>query len=211
MMPDDAISVGRKLSEYLGMEGRPVGVKVLRAGEVPDEAGFDKLEKRATFCRYVSEAAKGRNFIMRLEDLKCNNAELTLGLREPHYGDIEFRLPGHVEALRIGPLDGADIVLMVLQPGQVMTAALIIEDINLRFRKNRAVCGDGVTEVFNTGVPRLTFLCVGSRTSGGFTSDQLVLSIPYTRFMELPAKMSKLGQISRKAQDSLVDKLAKIH
>jgi uncharacterized protein (DUF169 family) len=210
-MSEDAVSVGRKLQEYLGTPGRPVGVKVLREGEIPDETGFDRLPSPAPFCRFVSEAARGKNFIMRLGDLKCNNAELTLGLREPHYGEIELRIPGKVAALCIGPLEGADVVMLVVQPGHVMTAAIIIEDIQMRFRRNRAVCGDSMTEVFNSGKPRVSFLCVGSRTSGGFHNDEMVLSMPYSQFMELPSKMGKLAQMSRKAQDSLTDRLAKIH
>ena len=210
-MSEDAIAVGRKLQDYLGMPDRPVGVKVLRFGELPDTSLFDKLPARAPFCRYVSEAAKGKNFIMALNDLKCNNAELTLGLRESHYGEVELRIPGKVAALRIGPLEGSDVVMMVLQPGHVMTASLIIEDIQMRFRRNRAVCGDSMTEVFNSGKPRITFLCVGSRTSGGLNNDEMVLSLPYSQFMELPSKMSKLAQMSRKAQDSLTHRLAKIH
>ena len=193
------------------MPGRPVGVKVMRPGEVPDTAAFDKLPARAPFCRYVSEAAKGKNFIMTLDDLKCNNAELTLGLREPRFGEVELRIQGEVAALRVGPLESADVVMLVLQPGQVMTASLIVEDIQLRFRHNRAVCGDSMAEVLNSGQPRITFLCVGSRTSGGFSSDQLVLSMPYSQFMGLPSKMSKLAQMSRKAQDTLTHRLAKIH
>lgn len=210
-MSDDAASTGRKLQEYLGMPGRPVGVKVLRPGEDTDNVGFDQLSSRAPFCRFVSEAAKGKNFIMRLDDLKCNNAELTLGLREPHFGEIGLRIPGRVAALRIGPLEDADVVMLILQPAQVMTAALIIEGINLRFRRNKAVCGDNMAEVFNSGEPRISFLCVGSRTSGGYKSEELVLSLPYKQFMELPPKMSTLAQMSRKAQDGLTHRLAKIH
>ena len=210
-MSDDADSVGRKLQEYLGMPGRPVGVKVIRPFDDPGDVGFDHLPSRAPFCRYVSEAAKGKNFIMRLEDLKCNNAELTLGLRDPHYGEIELRIPGKVAALRIGPLEDADVVMLILQPAQVMTASLIIEGIQLRFRHNRAVCGDNMAEVFNSGEPRISFLCIGSRTSGGFNRDELVLSLPYRQYMELPPKMSKLAQLSRKAQDGLTHRLAKIH
>lgn len=210
-MSEDAGSVGRKLQEYLGIPGRPVGVKVLRPGEVIDETGFDRLPAPAPFCRFVSEAAKGKNFVMRLEDLKCNNAELTLGLREPHYGEVELRIPGKVAALRIGPLEGADVVMLVVQPGHVMTASIIMENIQQRFRRNRAVCGDSMTEVLNSGQPRITFLCVGSRTSGGFQNDEMVLSMPYSQFMELPSKMGKLAQMSRKAQDSLTHRLAKIH
>ena len=210
-MSEDAAAVGLKLREYLGMPGRPVGVKILRPGELPDAAAFDKLPVRAPFCRYVSEAAKGKNFIMRLDDLKCNNAELALGLREPHYGEVELRIPGKVAALRVGPLEDSDVVMLILQPGQVMTASLIVEDIQMRFRRNRAVCGDSMTEVFNSGQPRITFLCVGSRTSGGFHNDEVVLSMPYSQFMKLPSRMSKLAQMSRKAQDSLTHRLAKIH
>ena len=210
-MSEDAASVGRKLQEYLGMPGRPVGVKVLRPGKVQDDTGFDRFPNRAPFCRFVSEAAKDKNFIMRLDDLKCNNAELVLGLREPHYGEIELRIPGKVAALRIGPLEDADVVMLVLQPGHVMTAAIIIENIQMRFRHNKAVCGDSMAEVLNSGQPRITFLCVGSRTSGGFHNDEIVLSMPYAQFMELPSKMSKLAQMSRKAQDSLTYRLAKIH
>jgi uncharacterized protein (DUF169 family) len=68
-----------------------------------------------------------------------------------------------------------------------------------------------MAEVLNSGQPRITFLCVGSRMSGGFQSDEMVLSLSYALFMELPPKMSKLAQMSRKAQDSLTHRLAKIH
>jgi uncharacterized protein (DUF169 family) len=68
-----------------------------------------------------------------------------------------------------------------------------------------------MAEVLRSGQPRITFMCVGSRTSGGFHSDEMVLSLPYSQFMELPSKMGKLAQMSRKAQDSLTHRLAKIH
>ena len=206
-----ADSYAKKIQEYLGMKTRPVGIKLFKQGTVIEDSGIEKIENRLTFCRLVHDAAEGKNFLMRLENLKCINAELTLGLREPRYGNIDFRIKEKISALRIGPAESADIIMLILNPEQVMSAANMVEGINLRFRKNRAICGDCVTEVYNSGQPRISFLCIGSRTNGHFADNELILSMTYKMFLELPSKMSKMASLSRRAKDSLAQRLLNLH
>jgi uncharacterized protein (DUF169 family) len=205
--------ISEKLREYLSLSSYPVGVRVIREGESLDETGCTPIQGRAPFCAYVHRAAQGREaFCMRLENLKCNNAELTLGLRPPRYGDVDLSIKDRVQAIVIGPLEGADVVMLILNPRQAMTAALLLENqVNMRFRHNRAVCGDALVEVLMSGEPRLSMLCVGSRTSGGFLDEEMVLSLPLKTFLELPPKMSKLAAVSRKAQEGLEYRLARLH
>jgi uncharacterized protein (DUF169 family) len=201
----------KKVQEYLGMTTRPVGIKLFKKGDMIEDSGFEKIENRVTFCRLVHEAAEGKNFLMRLENLKCTNAELTLGMHEPKYGDIDFRIKDKIAAVRIGQPGNADVVILIVNPEQVMSMANIVEGIGLRFRKNRAVCGDCVTEVYTSGQPRISFLCIGSRTDGHFTDNELILSLPYKIFLELPSKMSKFSSLSRKAKDNLAQRFLNIH
>jgi len=207
----DADLNNKKVQEYLGMATRPVYIKLYKQGAIIEQSCFEKIENRLTFCHFVHEAAEGKNFLIRLENLKCSNAELTLGLREPKHGDVDFRIKGKINAVRIGQSENADIVILILNPEQVMSVANLIGGINLRFRKNRAVCGDCVAEVYNSGQPRISFLCIGSRTDGHFTDNELILSLPYKMFLELPSKTSKFASLSRSAKDSLAQRLLSIH
>jgi len=200
-------SASRKVKEYLGMSTLPVGIKLMHAGEETERTEYDVGDRRRPFCYFVHEAALGHRFLVRLGDFKCVNADLALGLREPRYAHFEPRIHERIEAVRVGPLADSDLVMLILNPEQVMTAAVMLEGIQVRFGRNRTICGDCSAGVYNTGQPRLTFLCIGPRTTGGFGSSDLVLSMPYQTFLELPSKMGRLAQFSRRAKESLTERL----
>lgn len=186
----------------------PVGVKLLRRG---DEYGEDSIERPGepmTFCRFVHEAAAGRNFLVRLGDLSCRSAQLALGLREPLFGNIEPRIKGGVEALRVGPVKDADVVMLVLDPEQAMTVSGMLEGITTQFAKSRTVCGEGMARGYNSGRPIITFLCIGARTKGDFQSHELLLSMPQPAYLALLAKANRF-RLLVKAKETLRRKVSR--
>ncbi len=201
----------RKVREYLGMTAWPVGVKLIRQGDHIDTARYDKADTRKPFCWYVHEASRGKSFLVRREDLDCNKAEIVLGFREPRFADIEPRIKEKITGMRIGPVEDADTVMLVLNPEQGMTLTNLLPEIQLSFRKNRTVCGEGMASVFNTSQPTMTLLCIGARTDGNFQADELLVTLPYSMFMELPSRMNKFTSLSRQAVDSLTRRFRKLH
>ncbi|MBI2859389.1 MAG: DUF169 domain-containing protein [Chloroflexi bacterium] len=200
----------KTISEYLGMTMRPVGVKLYKQGDTVDAGAFDKPEKRMTFCRFVREAAKGKNYLMRLENLDCANAEVSLGFREPKYVKIEPRIAADTGALRIGPVDGADVVMLVLNAEQVMTLSILLDGVKAEFKGNMAVCGEAMAQVYNTGKPNVTVLCNGARTFGTYETNEIIMALPARTFEDLPSKMGKFSSLSKKAKDGLAHLLLKI-
>ena len=200
-------SNSKKIQEYLGMSGRPVGVKLVRQCVPIDDVGYDKLDGRKTFCRHIHEAAAGQNFMMRLEHLDCTDAELILGFRKPRFADVQPRITEEIAAVRIGPVADADVIMLVLNPEQAMTLSNVLPGIVTTFKKNRTVCGEGVARVCKENQPVMTLLCIGARTDGAFASHELIVSLPYKTFLELPARMGKFVSFSRKALDGLAHRL----
>ncbi len=115
---DDA-KVYRELQSALEMDTRPVGVKLYRPGDAVN--GAARPEKPMTFCCFVREAANGHDFVVQNGDLSCRSAQLALGFRDPIFGNIAPRLQERIAAIRVGPLSDADVVLLVLNPEQMMT------------------------------------------------------------------------------------------
>ncbi|MBI2854753.1 MAG: DUF169 domain-containing protein [Chloroflexi bacterium] len=187
-----------------------MGVKVYRHGEKFEDPGFPPPEKRLTFCRFVREAASGKDFLVKVENLNCPNAEVTLGFREPKYVNIEPRIKEKTAALRVGPLEGADVVLLLLTPEQVMTMSILLGGVNAKFKGDMAVCGEAMAHVYTGGGPNVTFLCNGARTYGGYESNELIMALPYSVFIELPAKMGKFASLSKKAKDGLRQLLLRV-
>jgi uncharacterized protein (DUF169 family) len=200
-------SNSKKIQEYLGMSGRPVGVKLLRQGGTINDTGYDKMEGRKTFCRHIHEAAAGKNFVMRLEHLDCTDAEIILGFRRPRFADVQPRITEEIAAVRIGPVADADIVMLVLNPEQTMTLSNVMPGLAVTFKKNRTVCGEGVPRVYYGNQPTVTLLCIGARTDGAFAPHEMLVSLPYKTFLELPARMSKFASFSRKAMDGLAQRI----
>ena len=201
----------RKVREYLGMSTLPVGVKLIRQGDQIDTARYDKADSQKPFCWYVHEASRGKSFFVRWEDLDCNKAEIVLGFREPRFANIEPRIKEKIAAIRIGPVEDADTVMLVVNPEQSMTLTNLLPEIELSFRKNRTVCGEGMASVFNTKQPTMTLLCIGARTDGDFQADELLVTLPYRMFMEVPSRMNKFTSLSRQAVDSLTRRFRKLH
>lgn len=193
--------IAQELVTFLGMTLRPVGVKVLAALDGPPPSLPDK---RRTFCGFVLEAAKGQDFLITMGDLDCLNAEISLGFRDPKFVNIEPRLKTRTQAIRIGPVEDADVVLLILNSEQVMTMAILLEGMTARFKGDMAVCGEGVAQVVLDGQPNVSFLCNGARLrGGGYGTNDIILSLPYKTLLELPDKMGKYKSLSRKAKAGL--------
>src|SRR3990172_9401716 len=194
-----------KVAQYLGMGTRPVGVKLFTT-----EADHRGPGKKRTFCQFVYEAARGQDFVIAMDDLNCLNAEVALGFREPKYVEIEPRIKSPTKAIRIGPVEEADVVLFILNPEQVMTMSILLEGITARFKGDMAVCGEGVAYVKNTGEANVTFLCNGARMNADFQVQDVILSLPYVKFMELPTRMGRFSTLGHDAKQALTRLLLRL-
>ena len=192
------------------MSTRPVGVRLFKQGDAVDDSGYDKPEKRMTFCRFVREAARGKNYLMRLDNLSCANAEISLGFREPKYVNIEPRIKEKTAALRIGPVEDAEVVLLILNAEQVMTMSILLNGIEASFKGDMGVCSESMAQVYNSGKVNVSFLCNGARTLGGYETNELMLALPYKVFLELPSKMGKFASLGNMAKAGLAQLLLRI-
>lgn len=202
--------VSKTLADYLGMTTRPVGVKVYREGEAVETPSPDRKKEKLRFCRFVREAAAGRDFLIRMEDLDCANAEVALGFREPKYVKIEPRIKDKIALLKVGAAEDCDVVLLLLNPEQVMTLSILLEGVNARFKGDMAVCGEAMAQVYNTGQPNVTFLCGGARTFGGYQTNDVIMALPYKTFTDLPSRMTRFSSLGKKARDGLTQLLLRI-
>lgn len=206
----DLKGISKTITTYLDMSTRPVGVKVFLAGDKIDSAGCAPPDKKLHFCRLVREAASGKDFLITVDNLACPNAEVTLGFREPMYVNIEPRIKAKTAAVRVGPLEDSNVVLLVLSPEQIMIVSILLGGISAKFKGEMAVCGEAVAQVYNDGQPNVTFLCNGARMYGGYQPNELVLALPYKVFIELPSKMGKFASLSKKARDSFTQLLLRV-
>lgn len=201
-MGENGTAIAEQIKSYLGMEHNVVGVKIC-VDDVPEgERPADKM----TFCQIVAEAMKGRQLVLTPDELSCTSAELALGFREPKYANVEPRIKRNVKAVKVGPVEGADVVLFVLDSKQTMTMAILFGGLKAEFKGEMAFCGEAVAKVFESGEANVSFLCNGSRNNAGYTESQVVLGLPYERFLELPQKMGKFSSLGRglKAQASFI-------
>ena len=195
-----AEQVGEELCTFLGMTHRPVGIKLHRK-PVDDHR---KLEKPLYFCRTVREAASGKDFLITIDDEGCADAEVVLGFRESKLVDLEPRIKDStIHAVSIGPLDNAEVVLLILNPEQAMTVAHLLGGVDAHFSGNLSVCGEAVAKVVNEGKANVSFLCEGARFYGQYEPQEVVLSLPYEAFLQLPERMAKFSSLSHKAREGL--------
>lgn len=184
-------TIAEEIRAYLGLEFPLVGVKLLTT-----EVERDHPPGRHTFCQFVRAALeKGQDATITGDDLSCPSAELALGFREPRYVDVEPRIRRPVEAVRIGPVEGADVVLFLLNPHQVMVLAVLLGGIKAEFRGEMALCGEAVAQVINTGQPNISFLCQGARELAGFQKNEIVVGLPYDMMLGLPERMTKFTSL----------------
>jgi uncharacterized protein (DUF169 family) len=114
-----------RVRSYLGLNHRLVGIKISEEN-VDDNpstspstgsgqgSGHRHPAGPMTICRAVREALGGTEFVIGIDDLDCPNAELCLGFREPMFVDVKPRIKTKTKTVRVGPLEGADVVLFVL-------------------------------------------------------------------------------------------------
>ncbi len=184
--------IEEKVRSYLGLNHRLVGIKISE-----ENLDGNRLAVPTTFCRAVREALGRKELVIGIDDLSCPNAELCLGFREPMFVDVEPRIKAKTKAVHIGPLGGADVVLFVLNSEQVMIMSILLGGIRAEFKGEMAICGEAVAKVYNEGEPNVSFLCSGARELGGFETHEVVLSLPYALFLELPDRMTKFASLSR--------------
>lgn len=201
--------IEERVRSYLGLNHRLVGIKIseenvdanpstsLRAGSQAEGSGQRHPAAPMTFCRAVREALGGKELVIGIDDLSCPNAELCLGFREPMFVEVGPRIKGKTQAVRIGLLENADLVLFVLNSEQVMIMSILLGGIRAEFKGEMAICGEAVAKVYNERQPNVSFLCSGARELGGFETHEVVLSLPYALFLELPDKMTKFASLNR--------------
>jgi uncharacterized protein (DUF169 family) len=189
--PTDEIE--EKARSYLGLNHRLVGIKISE-----ENLDGNHLAIPTTFCRAVREALGEKELVIGIDDLSCPSAELCLGFREPMFVDVGPRIKTKTKAVRIGPLQGADVVLFVLNSEQVMIMSILLGGIQAEFKGEMAICGEAVAQVYNEGEPNVSFLCSGARDLGGFETHEVVLSLPYALFLDLPDRMAKFASLSRR-------------
>jgi uncharacterized protein (DUF169 family) len=187
--------IEERVRSYLGLDHHLVGIQISE-----ESIGGIHPAVLMTFCKAMREALGGKELVIEIDDLSCPNAELCLGFREPMFVDIEPRIKSKTKAVRIGPLEGADVVLFVLNSEQVMVMSILLGGIKAEFKGEMAICGEAVAKVCNEGKPNVSFLCSGARELGGFQTHEVVLSLPYALFLELPDRMTKFASLSRSAR-----------
>jgi uncharacterized protein (DUF169 family) len=184
--------IEEKVRSYLGLNHHLVGIRISE-----ENVDGNHPTVSMTFCRAVREALRRKELVIGIDDLSCPNAELCLGFREPMFVDVEPRIKAKTKAVCIGPLEGADAVLFVLNSEQVMIISILLGGIKAEFKGEMAICGEAVAKVYNEGEPNVSFLCSGARELGGFETHEVVLSLPYALFLELPDKMTKFASLSK--------------
>jgi uncharacterized protein (DUF169 family) len=184
--------------EYLGMEYNLVGVKILR-----DDIPADKLDKLRPdepmeYCHFVSEAARGKSYVVTSDDFACTSPIVTLGFEEPAYVDIQPRIsPAETKAVEIGPLDTVkdpDVILAILNPKQTMEVAILLGGIEAKSEGSMAVCGEATAGPYMEKKPNVTFLCQGARIYGGYKDNELILGSPLETFKKLSTKIEELAK-----------------
>ena len=172
---------------YLGMKDKLVGIKIN-----PAEDGLHPKEPE-WFCKLVKESVvKGVEYVLDVTDLACPNADITLGFRKPKYVEIEPRIKEEVTKVRIGPVEGSDVVLLTLNPEQVMTLSILLGGITSSCKGEMGVCGEAVAATYNQKKPNFTFLCNGARLMGGFRTNEIVVAIPIHEFDALNKRIENL-------------------
>jgi uncharacterized protein (DUF169 family) len=173
--------------QYLGMKDKVVGVKINPTRD------YQHPREPVWFCQVVKDGtSRDIDYAIDLEDLACPNADITLGFRSPRYVQIEPRIKEEVKRIRVGPVDGSDLVLLCLNGEQVMTLSILLGGITTTTKGELGVCGEAVAATYNEAKPHLTFLCNGARLMGGFRPNELLLAIPLNEFNALAHRIEDL-------------------
>lgn len=183
------MDVDNIIRSFVGSKLRLVGVKILK--ESPKEIK-DKPAKPLRYSQLIRDAAEGKNYTVEEKDISDANPQLALGFHEPKYLDIQPRIsPAETKALCIGPLEGADIVLMILTPRQVMEIAQIYGPIEAKFQGELGVEGEATALPYMTGKTNVSFLCNSARLLAGYKDSEVILTMPYTEAEKLAEKIEE--------------------
>ncbi len=135
-----------KLTQLLGLQSPPVGVKFVRTGELPPE-NFTPPAKRIRFCQAVMEASWGKSLLVSASELACGPGPSSFGapIKEKVYrGEVHSALgifgspeaaakclttnpkmpAGSVASIAVAPLERftfpVDTVIVRVNPEQAM-------------------------------------------------------------------------------------------
>ena len=178
--------IAGEIKEFLNMSHDPVGVRILE-----EPQGSDPPTTPHRFCILEREDLAGAEHTFGFGDLECAGAVLALGMTEPRYVEVKPRIHRSVAAVQVGPLEGADVILFTVTPRQAMVLAVLTGGIEAHCKGEHAVCGEVIARVHETGRPHLSLLCQGVRELCGFRDDELVVGIPWERFLALRAEMAR--------------------
>jgi uncharacterized protein (DUF169 family) len=175
------------IRSYLGMKHHLVGIKFLR-----EDTEGEYLPQAARFCPFHPQVLDGKSYIVRKDDLDCPTGELVLGLRQSNYVQIEPSIKDEIKAVRIGPIEDSDVVLLVVNPEQAMNLSILLVGISAEFKGEVAICGEAVAKVYLDKKPNISMLCNGARLFGGFAKNDMVIGMPYSTAIELAGKIKQL-------------------
>lgn len=185
------------LRAHLGMKYNLVGVRLVKEQDyTPGMVDSMRAGERKWYCAMVKQAACGKTFAATVDDMGCPNSELALGLRKPKYSNMPTMIKDNIKAVVIGPIEGADVILFVLNPKQVMKLSIILGGMSADFKGEVAVCGEATAMVIAEGIPNMTLLCNGARMYGGYIDSEVVVGVPpylVDKLEEKVAKMNKCG------------------
>ncbi|MFH1788314.1 MAG: DUF169 domain-containing protein [Candidatus Altiarchaeota archaeon] len=183
------INIDHTIRSFVGSKMRLVGVKILKEAPTDTE---DKPVKPLRYSQLIRDAAHGENFTVMEKDISDANPQLALGFYEPKYLDIQPRIsPAETKAVRIGPIEGADVILMILTPKQVMELAQVYGPINAKFQGELGVEGEATALPYMTGKPNVSFLCNSARLLAGYKDSEVILSMPYAKALALAEKIEE--------------------
>ena len=183
------MDIDNTIRSFVGSNLRFVGVKILE--EEPHDKS-DKPLKPLRYSQLIREAAHGKNFTVEEKDIADANPQLALGFYEPKYLDIQPRItPAKTKALRIGPIEGSDVVLMILTPRQVMELAQVYGPIEAKFQGELGVEGEATALPYMTGKPNVSFLCNSARLLAGYRDSEVILTMPYAEAKNLAEKIEQ--------------------
>lgn len=182
--------------EYLEMKYELVGARLVPDTETNFNAGdIQRPDSKKTYCQMVLQAGRGIHTVATLEDFACANAELALSLRKPKYVNIPSMIKENITHVLVGPLEGAQVILFIVNPKQAMHLALLLGGMSAEFKGDVAVCGEATAQVIVEGMPNMTMLCNGARMNGGYEDSETVVGVPpfmMDKILERVAEMRRL-------------------
>lgn len=182
--------IAREIKRFIDTSHNPVGVQILEGAEHVDPSTAPQR-----FCILEREDLAGAKHVFHFGDLECPGAALALGMTQPQYVEVDPRIHHPVVAVRVGPLEEADVVLFTVTPRQAMILAILMGGIEAHCKGEHAVCGEVIARVYESGQPHMSLLCQGMRALCGFQDDELVIGIPRDLFLALLGEMARRASI----------------